>query len=307
MKVLVVGARSPRQGTGPFIAGALRAAGAEIAAVVGTTEATVAEATANLEREQAIRCRGYTDLEKALDRERPAAVALCSPWRVHREQLPAIARAGCHCLAEKPLVWPATQAQFDTLADSFVERGLLLQVVAQWPATLAVFEQLHGPLPASIRQFSMRLSPISIGPDMITDAAPHFISMLQALLGPGECTEPALELSRQGDAEYLRLACGYRHRAGQASAQLELRTCPQRPRPAWYQVNDLRVDREVELPHYQQYLRHGQRRRALPDPMRQVADRFVAAVGAGKVADRALLDGGHANLLRLAQVWPQAK
>ena len=44
VKVVVVGARSARQGRGPFIASAFKTLGAEVCGVVGTSDATVAEA-----------------------------------------------------------------------------------------------------------------------------------------------------------------------------------------------------------------------------------------------------------------------
>jgi hypothetical protein len=118
-----------------------------------------------------------------------------------------VATAGCHCLAEKPLLWPALELDIGELVCAFQQRGLLLQMVTQWPFSLHAFSQLHGPLPSSIDSFTMRLSPTSIGPYMIPDAAPHFISLLQALAGTGDCEEVKL-LSKSPDE--LTLKCRYR-------------------------------------------------------------------------------------------------
>lgn len=299
MKAVVVGARTARQGTGPFIAAALAAQGVEVSAVVGTSDATVSSARNHLRENWQIDCPGYTDLAQALERERPEAVALCSPWRFHAEQLAAIAAAGCHCLVEKPLAWPASEAGADQLIGSFEENGLLLQVVAQWPATLPGFHQLHGEPPRSPASFNMRLSPISIGPDMVTDSAPHFVSMLQALLGPGDCVD--ISVIAGGDAPgKLDLTCNYRHREGVTRATLQLETCPERPRPAWYSIDGARADREVELPDYRQFLVAGDRRVALPDPLHQVVREFVQELESGVGTDGQALRRSHRNLLQLA-------
>ena len=53
-RVVVVGARSARQGTGPFIAGAFDRLGADICAVVGTSSVTVNQALDSLRAQQGI-------------------------------------------------------------------------------------------------------------------------------------------------------------------------------------------------------------------------------------------------------------
>lgn len=301
--IVLVGARSHRQGTGPFIAAGLATAGARIKAIVGTSRTTVEQARTDLQQNWNIDSTGYTDLQQALDCEQPQAVAICSPWRFHAEQLQQVAEAGCHCLVEKPLAWPATAAEVEQLLQGFVQRGLLLQMVSQWPTTLDAFSALHDKPAGPVREFSMRLSPISLGPDMITDAAPHFISMLQALVGNGEFSACRLAGERKADSGQLRLDADYRHAAGLTRASLLLETCEQRPRPAWYQVDELRADRAVELPEYQQYLVSGERRVPLQDPMQQVAARFVQAQQEGSSTDLDYLRTAHRNLLQMAAAW----
>ena len=299
--IVLVGARTARQGTGPFLANGLVAAGARIGGIVGTRQDTVAQALASLHEQSNIACAGYTDLAQALAAERPDAVVLCSPWQFHASQLALVADAGCHCLVEKPLAWPATTGEVDDLVATFERRGLLLQMVAQWPCSLPCFAELHGALPDPVATFSMRLSPISVGPDMITDAAPHFIAMLQALVGQGDFED--ITVSRSGE-EQLELQGHYRHVSGATAARLQLATSPERPRPAWYEINGLRAAREVELPAYRQYLCAGGDRVFLPDPMHTVASEFMQNLRMGRPTDGDLLRGGHQNLLQLAACGP---
>jgi hypothetical protein len=303
MRVVVVGARRARQGTGPFLAAALLEAGADVCAIVGTSDASVAAAKAELQQRLRIDCRGYTGLREALAAEQPCAVALCSPWRYHGEQLAQIAAAGCHCLVEKPLAWPANMAAVDALIERFEVRGRVLQMVTQWPLTLPAFQQLH-PYPAeNVSRFAMGLGPISIGPDMITDAAPHFISMLQALVGPGSFNR--VEVEAGPGVDHLTLECSYRHATGSCHSTLSLVTCPEPPRPAWYAINGRRVDREIALPEYRQFLAVNEHRVALQDPLLEVADRFMVALQSGH-GDGDSLRNAHQNLLQLASALPES-
>jgi len=268
---------------------------------VGTSDANVREALSGLERHQGLVTRGFTDLANALRELAPDAVALCSPWQFHHRQLLTIAEAGCHCLVEKPMAWPATESEIDALLSGYEAQGLLLQMVGQWPCTLPAFEALHGPVSADLQSFEMRLSPISIGSDMLTDSAPHFISMLQALAGPGDCEHCAIAV--ESEADKLELTCQYRHAQGNISARLLLETCEQRPRPAWYAINGLRADRVVTLPDYRQSLSGAGANAAFADPMHEVTADFLAGLSLGRVTDGVMLRSAHRNLLQLAAVW----
>ncbi len=299
--IVIVGARSVRQGTGPFITAGLRAAGANIGGIVGTSEASVDAALSDLNDDWGIETVGYTSLPSALQALKPDAVAICSPWRFHAAQLQEVAQANCHCLVEKPLAWPASEQVVDSLISHYETRGLLLQLVGQWPTTLPAFSTLYDSIPKKIDSFRMRLSPISIGEDMISDSAPHFISMLQALAGPGDCLN--CEVIRGTDTTKLTLSCTYKHRDGSLSAQLLLETCRERPRPAWYEINGLRADRNVTLPEYHQVLVGNDKRAPLTDPIHQVTGHFLSELESGAETDGELLRSAHRNLIQLAAVW----
>jgi predicted dehydrogenase len=299
---LVIGARTSRQGTGPFIAAGLAAAGLPITGIVGTSTPSVKQALADLHSNWQLSPAGYTDLERALTELQPLAVAVCSPWQYHAEQLAEVAAAGCHCLVEKPLAWPASDDTVDALIARFEDQGLLLQLVDQWPGSLREFRQLHGELPAPIDQFRMRLSPISLGPDMLTDSAPHFLGMLHALCGPGDCEDVQVVTGTDASGDPgLQLNCRYSHAHGRCRATLVLRTQVRRPRPAWYEINDLRVDREVELPGYRQYLVSAGKRVPLADPMRSITANFAGRLAAGETDAGQNLRIRHRNLQQLAR------
>ena len=297
----MVGARTVRQGTGPYLTAALHQQGALISGVVGTSTETAAEAVATLEKEAGITASGYADLESALTLEEPDFVVICSPWRVHESQLQLVADHHCHCLAEKPLLWPADENTATDLIRRFESAGLLLQMVGQWPLALPHFETLHGALPDTIETFEMRLSPISLGPHMVPDAAPHFLSLLHALAGAGRCEDIRFH---PGDVGQLAINCGFEHDAGTIEAALVLETVAQRPRPAWFTINGLRAERVVQMPDYNQFLVSDGASVALPDPMGEVAADFLGNYRAGAETDGILLNSLHRNLCRLAGAWP---
>ncbi len=80
-----------------------------------------------------------------------------------------------------------------------------------------------------------------------------------------------------------------------------LRTRVRRPRPAWYQINGLRVDRDVELPGYRQYLVSAGKRVPLADPMRSVTASFAARLATGATDAGQNLRVRHRNLQQLAE------
>ena len=169
---IVIGARRHRQGIGEFVARWLAAAGADICGVVGTSRNSAAIACDNLQDLPGQRL-GYSSLEEALQAEQPDFVAICSPYQFHEEQLQTVAAADCHCLCEKPLWWtsPAPDPQrTEQLVQAFAARKKLLSTITQWPYTLPAFARLYPDLQGEpIESFSMHLSPISQGPEMVLD------------------------------------------------------------------------------------------------------------------------------------------
>ena len=304
-KVVVVGAKVARQGTGPFVARAFHHLGAEVCAVVGTSPETVGEARQRLAALDGVFCNGYLDLDWAISSERADTVAICSPYPQHDQHIAIAAARNCSVLVEKPLVWPGSEQQLAELLAPFNNGGPLLQMVTQWPLSLAAFAQIHGKPPASVSEFAMGLSPISIGPAMIPDSAPHFISMLQALLGPGECENVGLQ--KDGESRRATLSCDYRHQSGSTRSELRLETCETRPRPAWYQINGKRVDREVELPAYTQSLVSEEYTAPMADPMEGVVGHFLDSLAKGKSTDVQTLLGAHRNLQQLSAAWPESE
>jgi predicted dehydrogenase len=308
LRVAVIGARRVRQGTGEYVARELAALGAQVPAIVGTSEASVEEARAGLRARHGLEVRGYTSLAALLEREAVDAVAICSPHEAHLEQLELAVEARLHVFAEKPLLWRrglerAPRAEVEALVGGLVDRCLAsdcyLHLNAQWPYTLPAFDALHpGARRAPARSFRMWLAPMTRGPDAVVDAGSHLISMLQALVGPGDLVDARLT-ARDAAQDELSLAASYAHRAGTTAVELELRRCPAPPRPAGYSIDDRVAERRIELPSYRFTFEADGRTVPLGDPLSASVEDFVRSVATARRPDRASLVAGMTQLQEL--------
>lgn len=306
LRVAVIGARRVRQGTGEYVARELASLGAQVPAIVGTTAASVEEARAGLRARYGLDVRGYTSLAALLEREAVDAVAICSPHEAHLEQLELAVEARLHVFAEKPLVWRrglerAPRGEVELLVSRLVDRladaGRYLHLNAQWPYTLAAFHELHpGARGEPLRRFRMWLAPMTTGADAVVDAGSHLISMLQALLGPGDLLD-ITSTTLAGDD--LELSARYAHAAGTTAVELQLRRCAAPPRPAGYALNDRAAERRIELPSYRFTFEAAGRTVPLGDPLRASVEDFVRSIATARRPDRATLMAGMTQLQAL--------
>ncbi len=306
LRVIVVGARRARQGIGEFVARSLHIAGARVVGIVGTRTESVEQTRIDLRDRYGIDAIGYTRLDAAIDAERPDAVAICSPYEFHREQLDAVAGAGAHCLCEKPMWWPRAgetldvRAETERIVESFASRGTHLELITQWPCTLPYFYELFPALhTVKPRRFDMRMGPISTRSGMVLDAAPHVLSMLQGLVGHGEVHVPRAELL-DADGTDLRLEFEYRHTAdgdaADATQAIRVRCrfthCAKPPRPASYAIDGCEAHRGIRLPEYTMYFEAGDCRVEYRDPLDLLVEGFLDRVEKDTPTDgRALVEG----------------
>jgi len=302
VSVVIIGARRRRQGIGEHVARAFAAAGAEVRGIVGTSQATADQARAALAARYNLHCAAYDSLATALDREGPDIVAICSPYRVHRDQLRAVAEAGCHCLCEKPLWWGEGVTRAETtgeLVDAFVRAGRYLAPVTQWPYTLPAYYRLHPDTEgAAIETFAMELSPIAGGPTMVLDAVPHLLSMLHHLVGVGEIVAPRSRFLDRTQAA-MELGFDYLHGGGATLVRFTAAVCASQPRPAAYAINERRAERRIQLPEYRMSLAAGATQVTMEDPLELLVADFLAQVARRIIPDRRCLVHGITALAEL--------
>ena len=291
-RVLLIGARCRRQGIGEHVARWFAHAGATVCAVVGTSPETSAAAAATLLERYGIDCRAYSSVEQALERETPDVVAVCSPYQYHREHLELSRAAGVHCLCEKPLWWedhPQRVAATERLAEGFARQGKLLATVTQWPFTLAAFFELHPAVREEcLKSLSMELAPSRSGRNMVLDAAPHVLSLLEALVGDGDVIAPTARW--QGERHLtLEFRWGMGVDRPPVQVSLVLTTCERPPRPAGYTINGRKARREIVLPQYDMLFTDAGRQVPVEDPLKLLVRDFLGQIELGTQTNAAPL------------------
>jgi predicted dehydrogenase len=314
LRVGLIGARRARQGLGPFVARDLRAAGAEIACFLVTSEAARSEAAAQLARSAGVAPRGYLDFRAMLDAHPLDAVAICSPHASHGEWLDAALGAGLHALCEKPLVWgePDLLAAARRRAAGFARRGLVLFENCQWPYALREIERvLPGCLDAPPRRFSMRMQPAGNGASLLADSLPHPLSLLQRLAPGAGASVTGVRFSATAPGAE-RVEIGFVYRAGGAAVEVEveLRPTQAHPREIRLAIDGREARRVVSNPGYRLALEGEGRRVEIEDPMRRLVADFAACAGQGADPDaeergRAIVERA-AVLGQLAAAWREA-
>lgn len=277
LRIALIGARRVRQGLGPFVARWLHEEGAQLPAFLGTSAASVQRAAEELEHHVGVTLRGYTNLDDLLDREAVDALAILSPAETHERYLDAALERGMHVLCEKPLVWGADDAaaRARAKAEAFAEGGLQLTENCQWPEVLGAFEALHGPVGA-LSTFAMRLTPASRGAQMLGDALPHPLSLLQALDPSEVATLEELTFSTHApDAGEVVLEAAYVTPRARVPIRVELIRGETLPREASLTINGRVARRRVRIDDYALFLGAGKREVPLADPLRSHLRRFL--------------------------------
>ncbi|MHC5010065.1 MAG: Gfo/Idh/MocA family oxidoreductase [Planctomycetota bacterium] len=305
----VIGARRRHQGVGAHLARFAGAAGADVVAVVGTSEPTVREAREAL-RGHGLSPAGYVDAEAMVDRERPDALVIASPAKTHDPFLELAAASGLHVLCEKPLCWGGEDAgaRARRHAGAFRERNLHLAVHAQWPFTLDAYRRLF---PDALRsppaRFHMRLCPDARGPAMIPEALPHALSLLAAVRPgcPGTIRAPRIVITAD-DASRLHVTFTYAAGDALIESRIELKRSRSQPREAAYGFDGHVATRRVEMDGYRLFLRAEGREVPLPDPSARCVEAFLARVSSGAAPriDPAA-DPGVSHLSAILDAWPR--
>ena len=286
LKVGMIGARRIRQGLGPYIARDLHAHGAEVSLVLGRTQKSAEDAAQEIGETAGGRPRATSDRASffAADLD---VICVLTPKGTHGPFVEASLNAGRHVLCEKPLFWhPETgdwAAAARDLEDRFAAKGLVFGINAQWPWTVPAFEELHGPLQDLPRTLSMGLTPASNGREMIGDAAPHPLSLAQALRPDLErLVSVAFEGRGPSDIDFTAVLEG-EHGPFEIHAELRGSGAPP-PREAWFAIDGKRVDRCIRTSDYALFLRDGARVVDLPDPL---GLRIAAFLGDARAAEEA--------------------
>ena len=305
-RIALIGARRARQGLGPFVARFLQAAGAEVCAHVGWRPETLSTTSDALQAVLDHPCPGYLDLAELHRDLGVHGVAILCPPEYHGAYLDQAAALGLHVLCEKPFTLERGPQGIDLQSGvaerlhAFHTRGLWVEENCQWPHVLPSLRRLArlvGVDPkASVHRFAMGLSPSASGVTMGIDSLSHPLSVLQALRPGPQTVQDVSVQARPGTSDTshgfeIRFRFGspapypsQSSTSGNAplspiECRVVLEDSPQRPRPAWIQINDLRADRVVRAEDYAIFLQAGPSQVSVPDPLEAHLQGFVERLG----------------------------
>ncbi len=184
--------------------------GAEVVAILGRNETSVAASAARLKEMFGFSGACYTKLSQLLSEVRPEIVDVATPARLHYRQVDQALRAGCHVLCEKPLhfdhhVDEATLlSQAEALVELAHDAGLLLGLCSQFSIaarTCAALRQERTPAPLQRIIMELRSPERGRSPNPAQtwiDLGPHLIAALQTLLPGHEPAWQTLNVAREG-------------------------------------------------------------------------------------------------------------
>ncbi len=249
LRVVVIGARRVRQGTGPFLALQTAEWGANLVGVFGTRPVTAHHAAAWLAA-RGVTVEEYSDWDTMMTHAHPHAVVIASPLGTHRPWLELAVSHEVHVLCEKPLL-RGSAADAQVIAQRFAAAGLVLAENCQWPQTLEAFHALHPEADlSSVSRFRMLLCPGGRGLVRLLEVLSHPLSLLQAVLpGPAELTDIRY-LETGIDASDIRLNFGYRVFNREIECEVVLEDTGTYPRPAEFAFDDFVCRRRVIEPGY---------------------------------------------------------
>ncbi|WP_372370873.1 Gfo/Idh/MocA family oxidoreductase [Candidatus Uabimicrobium sp. HlEnr_7] len=300
LKAIVCGARRARQGIGEYVCKYLHQEKVEISAIVATSIETQVLTAEHLKNTYGIECRGYVDLEEALQKEECDIVVICTPFRSHGHLLEIAAKYNKNCLCDKPLVWDypfTTERLITAFSSKFID------TITQWPFTLDSFYKIYPQVKEQkIQNFSMLMSPISIGQEMIIDAMPHVFSMLYSVVGDGDVTNVKCGFSLP--KKQLLIEFTYRHKYT-TTVQCKFIQVKEQPRPAKYAINNYEVSRYVDTQGYKIYLCGNKQEIQIKDPLESLICHFIKSVQSSKATDTNKLVSGVQQLRCLYSIIQQ--
>ena len=290
LRVAVIGA----SGIGQHHARWYHLAGCEVAAFVGTSEASCEKTRARLEAYFGFGGRAYQDVSRMLREERPDIVDVSSPHSLHRAHALAALEAGAHVVCEKPLCWDEQKGLDQILEDgrAVVEAagraGRLLGVSAQYPAAIptyrAFYERVRGgwdrveeismEMEVMARRVPKRFEKIWI------DMGSHPLSLVIGFLPGGRidydaATCEVTEWENRARFDYVSAQ-------GRCAVDMVMRTVAEGPPVRRFGVNGFSVDWEGYTDGegiYRAVLKQGEEAVRCKDFMHVFIEEFVAAVG----------------------------
>jgi hypothetical protein len=277
MKAAIIGAARNINGIGEYIAKYLLVHDVEVSCVLGSTQASSSSAAANLNNKYGMKPKAYTDFSKMMQESPIDCVAIASPSHTHKDYIDKCIGAGVHIFCEKPFISPDMPHQDAWIENAFnraQEKGIVIAMNSQWPFCLPFYEELCGMTdPERINEFSIRLSPLSLGREMIPDSVPHALSLLYCAAGSGIMEDLTFD---KGD-DTLMIRFNYLAEQTRCAVMIEMVRETEQPRTFSFGFNGCVARRHIDLKTYTLHLTYGDKILKIADPLGLSVRDFVEA------------------------------
>jgi predicted dehydrogenase len=285
LRVAIIGA----SGIGKNHAAWFQKNGATVCAFAGSGEESVARTSGVLASQLGYMPRGYTDLKRLLQEEKPNAACIASPPERHFEHGQICIEHGVSVLCEKPLVYDpqlssgVLVAQAKQLVRNAIDKNVVFATQMQYGFVVGKLCELAGVPQEEIVSFAMEMETKNIKPGrshetIWIELAPHPLSLLRKLAGPSEldsihCAVSAMET--KADFQVQRLD------GHEIEASIVARYNPDASTPLRrFFINGVAIDyagRKNEAGEFKTYLSCGERVLEMPDLVDMLISNFLAA------------------------------
>ncbi len=248
-------------------------AGCEVISILGQTQESSEAKAREIEAEFGIKVNPYHNLDELL-KERLDAVSVCTPYKLHSEQVRKCLEKNLHVLCEKPFIADTLADNFGTAKELFslaLQKNKILGVNTQWPSIIPFLkEKLDF---TAVKEFEMSMEPGLQRSGLLLDFLPHANSMLIALAGIGEIKN--LQFARKSPLEYL-LTFDYLSPLSSCKVTYRARYKESRPRQVSFKINQWIIERVIK--DNEMFFKVGETKLNLPDPFRLSIQNFVNQV-----------------------------
>ena len=280
MKAAVIGAARNNNGIGEYIAKYLHENDVEVACVLGSTHISASSAAANLTK-HGIKAKAYTSFSQMMGDARVDCVAIASPSHTHRQYIEGCIDEGVHIFCEKPFIspdMPHQDAWIEKALSRAQEKGIVIAMNSQWPFCLPFYKELCGIIDSvGIKEFSIRLSPLSQGREMIPDSVPHALSLLYCAAGSGTMED----LTFDGGDDTLKIRFNYLAEQTRCAVKIDMVREIEQPRTFSFGFNGLIARRHIDLGTYTLHLTYKDKILKIADPLGLSVRDFVIAARTG--------------------------
>ncbi len=289
IRVAVLGA----SGIGRFHVREFLRAGTDVVSILGSSSESAQNTATAIAKEFGTHPRAYSDLDTLLEEEKLDAVSICTPPRLHFEQIKQCLNAKLHVLCEKPLVYDGssdTGPQIEKLFRLAQNQDRILSVNTQWPSVLPVVSQFVDL--SDVKSFSFSSQPGEAGVEMLFDHLPHANSMLVKMIPRGRVADISFEMK---SSKAISVSFDYHADGSVCHVSYLFQFKKERPRDLAFAINDVTFEREIKGGYSQALVVNGEAV-AIEDPFKTSISKFVSAIqgeGAPLVSEREIIENAH--------------